>query len=92
MKCRSCEMSLRHFGITKHLVNKISHKDPGVPYSLSTANIKLADSRAESIVTPLHIDHVPGAIFTKTSNPMTGNRYVHYAYLKIVENYRISTA
>ena len=68
IKCRRCEMKLGRFGITKHLVNKISRKDPGVPYSLSSADIKLADSRAESILTPLHVDHVPGAIFTKTSN------------------------
>ena len=67
-------MSLRHFGITKQLVNKISRKDPCVPYSLSTADIKLADSRAESILTPLHIDHVSGAIFTKTSNLKSHDR------------------
>lgn len=68
VKCRKCEMNLGRFGINASLVDKINRKEPGVPYSLSSEDIKLADSKAESILTPLHIDHVPGAIFTKTSN------------------------
>lgn len=35
---------------------------------MSTAEIELANSRAVEIVTPVHIDFVPGAFFSKTSN------------------------
>lgn len=69
IKCRKYEMNLGGcFGITASMLDKVSHKDPGVPYSLSSEDIKLADNRAQSILTPVHIGYVPGAIFTKTSN------------------------
>jgi len=47
LKCRQSELKYgRHFGITEAKVTeKISCKEPGVPYSLSTEDIKLADSR-----------------------------------------------
>lgn len=62
IKCRECELKHgKRFGITESKVkDKISRNKPGVPYSLSSNDIKLADSRAESIFTPLHVDYLPG--------------------------------
>ena len=70
MNCRKCEVTHgERFGITAaSLKKKIDRKKPDVPYSLSTAEIKIADSRASSIITPLHVDFVPGNIFSRTSN------------------------
>lgn len=33
IKCRRCEKNLRRFGVTTSMVDKISRKDPGVPYT-----------------------------------------------------------
>ena len=70
VRCRQCEFKYGgRFGITEAKVTeKIRRKEPGVSYSLSTEDIKLGDSRAESIITPLHVDYVPGRFFTKTAN------------------------
>lgn len=70
VKCRQCELNYGgRFGITTAKVTeKISRKEPGVPYSLSSDDIKLADNRAESIISPLHVGYVPGRFFTKTAN------------------------
>lgn len=70
LKCRQCEMNHgKRFGITAPLVKqKIDRKHPDVPYSLSSAEIQVANSRAESIITPHHTGFVPGSIFSKTSN------------------------
>ena len=67
--CRKCEINLgRSFGMTPAtLKTKISRMKPGVTYSLSSADIKLADMRSEKIITPIHIDLVPGNFFTKPS-------------------------
>ena len=48
MNCRQCELNLGgRFGITKSsLKKKIQRKSPGVPYSLSSSDIALADKRA----------------------------------------------
>ena len=46
----------------------MDRKKPDVPYSLSTAEMKIADSRASSIITPLQVHFVPGNIFSGTSN------------------------
>ena len=69
VNCRKCEFNCgRRFGITpKHFRQKISRKEPGVPYSLSSSDIKLVDKRAETVITPVHIDFVPHCIFTKAS-------------------------
>jgi len=66
ISCRQCEMDLGRFGITR--IEKIDHKNPGVPYRLSSFEIKQADMRTESITTPHHIDFAPHRIFSKTSN------------------------
>jgi len=70
INCRKCELNCgRCFGIMPESVHqKFSRKNPGVPYSLSSSDIKLADKRAETIITPVHIEFVPNAIFTKTAN------------------------
>ena len=70
VNCRLCELNHgERFGITSHeMVQEINRKEPCVPYSLSAEEIKRADDRAKSIVTPQHIDFVPGIIFTKTAN------------------------
>lgn len=70
IKCRECELKHgKRFGITSAKVkHKINRNEPGVPYSLSSDDIKLGDSRAESIITPLHVGYVPGRFFTKTAN------------------------
>ena len=70
MNCRKCEVTHgERFGTTAASLKKqIDRKKPDVPYSLSTAEIKIADSRASSIITPLHVDFVPGNIFSRISN------------------------
>lgn len=70
MNCRKCEVTNgERFGITEaSLKKRINRKKPDVPYSLSTAEIKIADCRASSIITPLHVDFAPGNIFSRTSN------------------------
>lgn len=67
VKCRECELNYGgRFGITTaKMTEKISRKEPGVPYSLSSDDIKQVDSRAESITTPLHVGYVPSRFFTK---------------------------
>ncbi len=69
MNCRQCELNLGgHFGITQSsLKQKIQRKCPGVPYSLSTSDIALADKRALNILTPIHVGFVPGPFFSKCS-------------------------
>lgn len=70
LKCRHCELNHGgRFGINiAKATGKINRKEPGVPYSLSTDDIKLADIRAESIITPLHVGYIPGKFFTRTAN------------------------
>ena len=70
IKCRRCELNYgRSFGIVASTLEvKINRKQPGVSYTLSSGDIKLADSRAETIITPLHIDYICGQIFSKTSH------------------------
>ena len=67
--CRKCETNLgRSFGITQTLLNtKISRMKPGVTYSLSSTDIQLANMRSGKIITPKHIDFVPGNFFSKPS-------------------------
>ena len=67
--CRKCEINLgRPFGMTSEtLQTKINRKEPIVTYSLSSADIKLADTRSEAIISPQHIDFVPGKYFSKPS-------------------------
>lgn len=67
--CRKCEINLgRPFGMTSNTLKaKISRKEPVVTYSLSSTDIKLADMRSETIITPQHIDFVPGKFFSKPS-------------------------
>ena len=66
MNCRQCELNLGgRFGITKSsLKKKIQRKSPGVPYSLSTSDIALADKRALNILPLKHVGFVP---FSKCS-------------------------
>ena len=69
-KCRACEIKLgRTFNMNPvaSLHNKINRKEPGVTYTLSITDIRLADKRAESIITPLHIDFTPNNFFSKPS-------------------------
>ena len=70
IKCRQCEFNNGgSFGITPAILEmKINRKQPAVPYTLSSAEIDAANSRAASIFTPKHIDFKPCAIFSKTSN------------------------
>ena len=68
-KCRTCEINLgRNFGMNPTTcTSKVNRKEPIVTYSLSTKDINLANQRSESIITPVHIDFVPGKLFSKTS-------------------------
>ena len=68
-KCRRCEMKLqRYFGMDPAMSqSKINRNEPKVTYSLSTKDITLADQRAESIITPVHIDFAPTKFFSKAS-------------------------
>ena len=70
ISCRKCELTHgQRFGITAaSLTQKIDRKQPGVPYSLSKAEMEVADNRARTIITPTHVGFVPGNIFSKTSN------------------------
>ena len=63
-KCRRCEINLgRYFRMDPAMSqNKINQKEP---YSLSTKDITLADQRAESIITPVHIDFVLTKFFLR---------------------------
>ena len=69
VNCRKCEMNVgNRFGITpKSLLQKINRKEPCVPYSLSSIEIRMADKRAEAIVIPAHVDFVPHKIFCRTA-------------------------
>ena len=72
VSCRKCELNFgRSFGLTSatlDLESKISRADPVVTYSLSSADVKLANARCEKIITPQHIDFVPNNIFSKPSS------------------------
>lgn len=70
VNCRKCEMNVgNRFGITpESLLQKINRKEPCVPYSLSSSEIRMADKRAEAIVTPAHVDFVPHNIFSRPAN------------------------
>jgi len=70
LKCREQEYSFGRFGITLTSLQtgKVNRNNPGVPYSLSNDEIKQADNKALTILTPVHVDFVPGAFFTKTAN------------------------
>ena len=65
--CRRCDINLgRSFGMTSIVQQtKITRKDPGVTYSLSTNELKLVNKRTETIITPAHIDFVPKQFFSK---------------------------
>ena len=39
-----------------------------VTFRLSSEQLKVANERCQSIVTPLHVDFIPGAIFSKCSD------------------------
>ena len=70
LKCRAQEHSFGRFGITLQSLQKrkICRNNPEVPYSLSSDEIKLADCKALTILTPVHVDFVPDTIFTRTAN------------------------
>ena len=87
MNCRQCEVSHgARFGLTAaSLQRKINRKNPGVPYSLSTAEIKIADSRAVTIITPVHVGYVPGNIFSRTSNLKS------YDWKQVINNTFVNT-
>jgi hypothetical protein len=70
MNCRTCEFNLgERFGITQEMLKKkIQRRDPNVPYSLSSAELAIADKRALAIVSPVHIGFVPGPFFSKSSS------------------------
>lgn len=85
--CRKCEINLgRTFGMTAAtLTTKISRSKPVVTYSLSSADIKLADMRSESIITPLHIDLVPHKFFSKPS-ALKSHDWKQVSYMKLLAN------
>ena len=78
INCRQCEIDLGRFGITRR--EKVDHKNPGVPYRLSSFEVKQADIRAQSIKTPHHIDFIPHRIFSKTSNLKSHDWKQVYSY------------
>lgn len=70
VNCRTCEFNLgERFGITQEILKKkIQRKNPNVPYSLSSADVIVADRRATSVISPAHIGFVPGPFFSKCSS------------------------
>ena len=65
-KCRNSEYKLGRLPI-ETLRKTISRKDPMVTYSLSSSELELANHRASSIITPVHIDFTSGMIFSSTA-------------------------